>query len=106
VNDLAQTGAARGAFAFSCGFRAETAPCLAADFAIPESSFHRAAAVPCGLFRTVVFELRPPCYGRRRPGHEQAGSFGLYEQDSEGREHAVAEGADLVWRALQDRANL
>jgi hypothetical protein len=39
-------------------------------------------------------------------GHEQAASFGLYEQDSEGREHTISEGADLVWRALQDRANL
>jgi hypothetical protein len=42
----------------------------------------------------------------RVAGHEQAASFGLYEQDSEGREHRIAEGPDLVWRALQDRANL
>jgi hypothetical protein len=42
----------------------------------------------------------------RVAGHDQAASFGLYGQDSEGREHAIAEGADLVWRALQDRANL
>lgn len=42
----------------------------------------------------------------RVAGREQAASFGLYEQDSAGREHLIAEGADLVRRALQDRASL
>ncbi len=42
----------------------------------------------------------------RVAGREQAASFALYEQDSEGREQPIAEGADLVSRALQDRANL
>ncbi len=42
----------------------------------------------------------------RVAGHEQAACFVLYEQDSQGREQPIAEGADLVWRALQDRANL
>lgn len=39
-------------------------------------------------------------------GHEQAALFALYEQDSDDREHPIAQGADLVWRALQDCANL
>ncbi len=45
---------------------------------------------------------------RRGPsrGHEQAACFALYEEDSEGREQPIAEGAELVWRALQDRSNL
>ena len=42
----------------------------------------------------------------RVTGREQAATFALYEQHSEGREQPIAEGADLVWRALQDRANL
>ena len=42
----------------------------------------------------------------RVAGHEQAACFALYEEDSEGRERPISEGADLVWRALQDRANL
>ena len=42
----------------------------------------------------------------RVAGHERASSFVLYEEDSEGREQPIAEGADLVWRALQDRSNL
>ena len=42
----------------------------------------------------------------RVAGHEQAASFALYEHDSQGREQPITEGADLVWRALQDRANL
>jgi len=37
-------------------------------------------------------------------GHEQAACFALEEQDSGGNSHAVAGGADLVRRALQDRA--
>jgi hypothetical protein len=77
------------------------------------------------MFRTVVFELRRLETGGlvhrydtegaalaflrdvvRVAGHEQATSFGLCQQDSVGREHPIAKGADLVWRALQDRANL
>ena len=42
----------------------------------------------------------------RVSGHLQAQGFALDEQDPQGREHRVAEGADLVLRALQDRANL
>ena len=42
----------------------------------------------------------------RDVGHEQAACFALFEQDSQGRERPIVEGADLVWRALQDRANL
>jgi hypothetical protein len=42
----------------------------------------------------------------RVAGHKQAECFALNEQDSQGREHTLAEGADLVSRALQDRANL
>jgi hypothetical protein len=37
-------------------------------------------------------------------GHEQAARFALEEQDPEGNTHAVDGGADLVRRALQDRA--
>ena len=77
------------------------------------------------MIGTVVFELRRLDTGSRVhrydlegaalafvrdvvrvAGHEQAASFALYEQDSEGREHPIAQGADLVRRALQDRANL
>jgi hypothetical protein len=39
-------------------------------------------------------------------GREQAACFALDERDSQGRESRIAEGADLVRRALQDRANL
>jgi hypothetical protein len=39
-------------------------------------------------------------------GHQQAACFALDQQDSEGHIHSVAEGAELVSRALQDRANL
>jgi hypothetical protein len=38
-------------------------------------------------------------------GHEQAACFALH-QDVQGREQMIAERADLVRRALQDRANL
>ncbi len=37
-------------------------------------------------------------------GREQAACFVLDERDVQGNTHAVAEGADLVRRALQDRA--
>jgi hypothetical protein len=37
-------------------------------------------------------------------GCEQAACFVLDKRDTLGNTHAVAEGADLVWRALQDRA--
>ena len=37
-------------------------------------------------------------------GHRQAACFALDEKDREGREHTIAEGANLVLRALQDRA--
>jgi hypothetical protein len=92
---------------------------------IPESWSDGAAARALRMFRTVVFELRRLDTGGlvhrydlegpalafvrdvvRVAGHEQAALFGLYAQDSEGREHPIAEGADLVSRALQDRANL
>jgi hypothetical protein len=38
-------------------------------------------------------------------GHDQAACFALDEQDAQGSETRIAEGVDLVWRALQDRAN-
>jgi len=41
----------------------------------------------------------------RVSGHQQAQGFALDEQDPEGREHRIAEGAELVSRALQDRAS-
>ncbi len=75
------------------------------------------------MFRSVVFELRlletdglvhrydteeaALAFIRdvvRIAGHERAASFALVEKESEGRDHPIAEGADLVWRALQDRA--
>ena len=37
-------------------------------------------------------------------GHEQAACFALEEQDTEGNARAIAKGADLVRRAVQDRA--
>ena len=37
-------------------------------------------------------------------GHERAASFALEEQDAEGNTHTIAKGADLVRRAVQDRA--
>jgi hypothetical protein len=40
----------------------------------------------------------------RIPGREQAACFVLDERDVQGNTQAVAEGADLVRRALQDRA--
>jgi hypothetical protein len=40
----------------------------------------------------------------RVAGHQQAACFSLDEQDAEGRQHTVAEGADLVGRALKDQA--
>ena len=77
------------------------------------------------MLRGVVFELRRRDTGGlihrydsegaalafvrdvvRVAGPDQPACFALYEQDSEGREQPIAEGADLVWRALQDRANL
>lgn len=42
----------------------------------------------------------------RVSGHLQAQGFALHEQDPHGREHRIAEGADLVVRALQDRGSL
>ena len=40
----------------------------------------------------------------RIAGHEQAACFLLEEQDAEGKAHTIAQGADLVRRALEDRA--
>jgi len=40
----------------------------------------------------------------RVAGHERAASFALDEQDADGTTHTVAEGAELVRRAVQDRA--
>ena len=37
-------------------------------------------------------------------GHEQAACFALEEVDAEANTHAIAKGADLVRRALQDGA--
>jgi hypothetical protein len=73
----------------------------------------------------VVFELRRLETGRlvhryetesaalafvrdvvRVAGHEQAACFALVEQESEALERQIAEGSDLVWRALRDRADL
>ena len=67
------------------------------------------------MLRTVAFELRRLDTGGvvhryesegdalafvrdvvRVAGHEQAAVFALYEQDSEDREHPIAQGADLV----------
>ncbi len=81
--------------------------------------------MPCACLESVVFELRRLDTGGlvhgydtegtalafvrdvvRVAGHEQAACFALYEEDSEGREQPIAEGSDLVWRALQDRSNL
>ena len=84
-------------------------------------------ARPLRILSRVVFELRRLDTGAlvhrydtegaalgfvrdvvRVAGHQQAASFALYEfeLDSEDREQPVAEGADLVWRALQDRSTL
>ena len=41
----------------------------------------------------------------RVAGHQQAACFALDERDRQGDEHRLAEGADLVTRALEDRAN-
>jgi hypothetical protein len=81
--------------------------------------------VPCARSHCVVFELRRLDTGGlvhrydsegaalafvrdvvRVAGHQQAACFALDEQDSRGQTHAIAEGTDLVRRALQDRANL
>jgi hypothetical protein len=40
----------------------------------------------------------------RIAGHQQAETFALDEQDAEGEVFTIAEGADLVRRALEDRA--
>ena len=40
----------------------------------------------------------------RIAGHEQAATFALFEQDAEGKVQTLAEGVDLVRRAVQDRA--
>jgi hypothetical protein len=39
----------------------------------------------------------------RVAGHERAASFALDEQDTPGQRHTIAQGVDLVRRALQDR---
>jgi hypothetical protein len=40
----------------------------------------------------------------RIAGHDQAATFALDERDAEGNTRTMAEGADLVRRALEDRA--
>ena len=37
-------------------------------------------------------------------GHDQAATFALDERDADGNVHSIAQRADLVRRALQDRA--
>jgi ATP-dependent 26S proteasome regulatory subunit len=41
----------------------------------------------------------------RVAGHERAACLVLDEQDPQGNTRTVADGSDLVWRAVQDRAN-
>jgi hypothetical protein len=92
---------------------------------LPSESARLVWRAPCASQQSVQFELRRTDTGGlvhrydtegaalafvrdvvRVAGHQQAACFALDQQDSDGHRHAVAEGADLVERALQDRANL